>query len=271
LTTTQTLDRPEASPIDPRLRARRISVRRDEARKRLHRLIAMGVAVALMVTAFLVTRSPLLDVDRVVVTGTTHLTTEVVAAATGIRRHSPMTDVNLSRARAGALALPWVESVSVRREWPATVRVVVRERTAVAVVSAPQADGAAEVWALVDRAGRVLEAVPAAPPAMALLEGVSASSAPGSRLDATADDLLAVAAALAPPLAAHVASVARTDDGVELRLRERGVVRMGTADDLSAKLLAVATVLGQVELRGLCVVDVRVPLAPSLTRTGSCL
>lgn len=269
--TAPTLDRPEPAPIDPRLRARRISVRRSEARKRLHRLVAIGAVVGLLVTSFLLTRSPLLDVDRIEVIGTEHLTADVVAAATGIRRHGPMTDVNLSAARGAVLALPWVESVSVQREWPATVRVSVVERTAVAVVSAGQTDLADESWALVDRGGRVLEVLPAVPPDVVLLEGMSASSTPGSLLDPTADDLLAVAAALTPQLAAHVASVTLTEYGVELRLRDHGAVRIGSADDLSAKLLAAATVLGQVELRGLCVVDVRVPAAPSLTRTGSCL
>jgi cell division protein FtsQ len=269
--TTPTLDRPEPAPIDPRLRARRISVRRLEARKRLHRLTAMGVVVGLLVTAFLLTRSPLLDVDRIEVTGAKHLTADVVAGATGIRRHSPMTDVNLSRARGGVLSLPWVESVSVRREWPATVRVSVVERTAVAAVSAGQTQQGGEAWALVDRAGRVLEVLAAVPADAVLLEGTSASSTPGTLLDPTADDLLAVAAALTPQLAAHVASLTLTEYGVELRLREHGAVRIGNASDLGAKLLAASTVLAQVELRGLCVVDVRVPAAPSLTRTGSCL
>jgi cell division protein FtsQ len=230
----------------------------------------MSVVVALVASAFLLTRSPLLDVDRIVVTGTQHLTADAVVGASGIRRHSPMTEVNLDRARAQLQAVPWVESVKVQREWPATVRVSVVERVAVAVVPASESDNAA-VWALVDRAGRVLELLSAVPPDGVLLEGVSAPSTPGSVLDPTADDLLAVAAALTPQLSAVVASVTLTEYGVELRLRERGAVRIGTADELSAKLLAASTVLAQVELRGLCVVDVRVPAAPSLTRTGSCL
>jgi cell division protein FtsQ len=169
------------------------------------------------------------------------------------------------------LALPWVESVSVQREWPATVRVSVVERTPVAVVSAGQGDHAGEIWALVDRAGRMLQTIGAVPPDVVLLEGVAGSSTAGSLLEPTAEGLLKVAAALPPRLSAHVASVALADSGVELHLRERGVVRIGTADDLGAKLVAASTVLGQVELRGLCVIDVRVPLAPSLTRAGSCL
>ena len=268
--TTPTLDRPAPAPIDPRLRARRISIRREEARKRLHRLVAMSVVVGLLASAFLLTRSPLLDVDRIVVTGTQHLTTDVVVDASGIRRHSPMTDVNLDRARARLQAVPWVESVKVQREWPATVRVSVVERIAVAIVPAGELDSAAQ-WARVDRAGRVLELLAAVPPDGVLLEGVSAPSTPGAVLDPTADDLLAVAAALTRQLAAAVASVTLTEYGVELRLREHGAVRIGTPDDLGAKLLAASTVLAQVELRGLCVVDVRVPAAPSLTRTGSCL
>jgi len=49
------------------------------------------------------------------------------------------------------------------------------------------------------------------------------------------------------------------------------VVRLGTVEDLPAKLLAALTVLEQVELTDVCVIDVRVPTAPSLTRASPCL
>jgi cell division protein FtsQ len=266
--TAPTVERPteEAAAIDPRFRARRVAVRRHEGRRRLRRLIAIGTVLGLLVVGFLVTRSPLLDVDRVVVRGNAHTSVGQVLQTSGIRSHQPMTDVNLNRARRQLESLPWVQSVSVAKQWPSTIAIELRERTAIAAV--PAAHGGS---ALVDRTGRVLEVAAALPPDVVVLAGLSDPGSPGSTLDETAADALHVAGALSPQLAPHVATVARTAGGVELWLRNAGKVRLGTADDLGAKLLAASTVLGQVDLKDLCAIDVRVPSAPSLTRAGSCL
>jgi cell division protein FtsQ len=257
-------DRPTA--IDPRLRARRIMVRRDEGRRRLHRLIGLTVAAALIGAGYGVTRSPLLDVDRVAVRGAQHTPVDAVRQATGIGHGLPMTDVDLDRARAGVAALAWVKTASVARSWPGTIEVTVTERVAIAAVPAGT-DG----FALVDRDGRVLETSPTPPPGLAVLADVTPAGAPGSQLDPSAADALAVAAALPPALAANVTSVvASGPHGVELRLGTGGVVRLGTAEDLPAKLVAAQTVLGAVDLKDVCALDVRVPSAPSLTHGKSC-
>ena len=252
--------------IDPRLRARRIEVRRDEGRRRLHRLTGLGVAAAVIVLALGVTRSPVLDVDRVHVAGATHTAVDVVQRATGIKHHAPMTDVNLDRARGGVLALPWVRTVSITREWPASVEVVITERTAVAVVTA-----GSEGFALVDGDGRVLELSAAPPPGYVLLANVPLPGPAGSALDASAADALAVAVAMPASLRSKVSTVAAEGDGVVLRLVAGGVVRLGPATDLGPKLRATDTVLTEVDMTDLCAVDVRVASAPSLTRGKSCL
>jgi hypothetical protein len=43
-------------------------------------------------------------------------------------------------------------------------------------------------------------------------------------------------------------------------------VRLGPPDKLEEKLVAVETVLGQVDLSRLAVLDVRVPASPAITR-----
>jgi hypothetical protein len=64
-----------------------------------------------------------------------------------------------------------------------------------------------------------------------------------------------------------VVGVAVAEGGqVELRLRPSGVVRLGRTDKLSEKMLAVETVLTQVDLGRLAVLDVRVPSSPAITR-----
>lgn len=256
---------PEQPPIDPRLRARRIAVRRDEGRRRLHRVIALGAVAAAVLLGIAVTQSPVLDVDRIAVAGAAHTPPDAVRQATGIHTHQPMTGVDLDRARRGILALPWVQTVSVARRWPAEVRVTITERTPVAAVPAGQAG-----FALVDATGRVLETSAAPPPGLLVLANVPPAGPPGTVLAPEASDALTVATSLLPPLVPKVAAVAAAPDGVELQLVAGGKVRLGPATDVLAKLVATDTVLSQLDVQHLCTLDVRVASAPSLTQGGSC-
>lgn len=261
------VEAPPANPdIDPRLRARRIAVRRDEGRRRLRRLGILGALAGVVVVAIGVTRSPVLDVDRVVVVGASHTSIDDVQRATGIRRHTAMVDLNLDRARDGVSALPWIRSVSVQRSWPGTVKVVVSERSAIAVVAAGPAG-----FALVDGDGRVLETSLAAPTGYVLLANVATPGAPGTTIDPSASDALAVARGFTDSLRADVSTVVVQSDGVELRLVKGGIVRLGPATDIDTKLRNAETVLRSADATNLCALDMRVPSAPSLTRGKGCL
>jgi cell division protein FtsQ len=264
---------PRPLAIDPRFRARRIAVLRHEGRRRRTRLLWVAGAVGLVLAGIGVTRTPVLDVDHVVVTGAAHTGAEVVQDAAGIAPGDPMVDVDSGRAAAAIRELPWVERVAVHRRWPGTVRVEVVERIPVAVVAAGQNRDGAPQLGLVDGSGRLLAHVLAPPAGVVALEGVEAPAAPGESLDPASADLLRVARALPAGLAARAASVAPAADGVELRLRPMAagtqlapIVRLGPLTELDAKFLALQTVLAQADLAGVAVIDVRVPDAPVLTR-----
>lgn len=254
------------SGIDPRLRARRIAVKRDEGRRRLRRVGGLGIVAGVALLTFGVTRSPALDVDRLQVAGAQHTTADAIQRASGIRRHAPMTDVDLDRARRGVLALPWVRTVSITRSWPGTIKIVVTERTAVAAIAAGNAG-----FSLVDGEGRVLESSATMPAGYVLIANVAVPGEPGSTIDASAAAVLDVARALPVSLRPKVSTIVPENGGVTLRLAAGGVVRLGDAGDLNAKLRAADTVLGEVDTANLCAVDVRVPAAPSLTRGKPCL
>ena len=247
--------------VDPRIRQRRVEVRRTEGRHRLRVLLALLGATALLAAAWGVTRLPLLDVDRVVVDGGARTGVTAVRVASGLERGRPMVDVDEQASVRGVAELPWVLSATARREWPSTVRIHVTERTLVAVTS-DDAGG----WAAVDVAGRVLERSAAAPADVPVLEGTPAAGAPGTRLAPGAGGALLVASALWPHLGPRVAAVVAVDGGVELRLRPGGVVTLGLPDALEAKLVAVTTVLSSVDPRTVASLDVRLPSSPVLTR-----
>ena len=213
-------------------------------------------------------RSPLLDVDRVVVTGADRTDRDSLVRATGVRRGQAMVDVDRAAAASGASRLPWVASATVTRRWPGVVAVRVSERVPVAVLTVGQGKEL-----LVDRVGRLLgyaagEGEDATLPRM---RGMAARGPIGSRLGREAADALVFAEALGagrPELALvqvdHIAP--DPGGGVVLLLRPQGRVRLGPASLVEEKLSALGAVVAGVDMANVSVVDLRVPSAPVLTR-----
>ena len=243
--------------MDPRLRERRVAVKRDEGRRRLRFLgVCVGV-ITLAGAAAGASRSPLLDVDLVEVTGAAHVTPATVISAARIELGDLMVEVDAAAAATRIERLPWVARAEVRRQWPGTVHIHVAERTAVAAV--PARGG----WATVDATGRVLERTADAPAELGAV--VEVEPITGDRVPADLRDALTVAAAIPPHLLGRVAGVRPAAEGLELPLRPGGVVRFGTTAQLGEKLTALATMLDRVQ-GPVATIDVRVPDAPVLTR-----
>jgi cell division protein FtsQ len=252
---------PQGNAIDPRFRQRRIEVRRVEGRRRLRVLLVLGGFFGVALLAFGATRSPLLNVDHVRITGTAHTTSADIGAASGIHNGMAMLDVDSGAAAARLRAVPWILRARVERHWPATVTIAVVERVPVAAVPAKAG------VAVVDRTGRVLTTQSAPPAGLPVLLGLAPAGPASTRIGGRATDLLAVAQAMPPAVAQRAVAIAAADGGqVELRLKPSGVVRLGPPDQLAQKMLATQTVLTQVDLTRLAVLDVRVPASPAITR-----
>jgi len=253
---------PRRAPVDPRIRARRIEVRRRAGRRRLRWLLAALAASVLVAAAWAISRSPLLDVDAIVVVGAERTGAEAVLAAAGVAPGDQLLDVDLPAVRRGVGALPWVAEVVARRELPGTVRLAIRERVAVAVV------GAGSEAVLVDAGGRALgppTPVELADRLLPLVEGVDPTD-PGGVLEPGARAAVEVAAALGPTLRDRLAAVEAAGGEVTLRLDDGARVRLGLPGDLRAQLESATTVLARVDLTCLAVIDVRVPAAPAVSR-----
>ena len=252
--------------IDPRLRARRIEVRREEGRRRLRRLGMLAGVVVAVALAFAVTRSPILDIDRVEVTGAEHTRPVTVRAAAGLARGDALLYADLRTARRAVEALPWVAAARVTRHWPGTVRIVIEERVAAGVLPA---EGGG--WVVADGDGRVLEHVEDPPPGLARLAGVGAVPADGSVAGDDAKVLLGVVARLPMALRAAVTSVVASGAEIELgvTLLDGGsaTVRFGPPELVEEKLLALAALLSGADPAGMSSIDVRVPSVPVVTRT----
>ena len=279
---------PRGPVVDPRMRSRRIHVRRSEGRRRLKRITLVLGAVAVVVLAAVVTQTPLLDVDHVRVAGVGGERADDVVEAAAVAPDQPLVSLDGGAVARRVEALPWVASAQVRRSWPATVEVSVTPRRVVAAVQVTD-----DHVALVDADGVVVSIEPGAaggvaagpddgatgpgdpaggepadPPATTLvLTGIDGPISEGESLDDDARDALAVASAVADHLPDTVASVS-TD--LEAELLQGGVVRFGSTEDLDEKITAVKTVLSDVDTACLAVLDVRVPGSPALTRNQGC-
>lgn len=254
--------------VDPRMRSRRIAVRRDAGRRRL-RLVTLVLALAAAaVGALVLTQSPLLDVDRFRVSGTDRTAPDHVVGASGVRTGDPMVGVDPGDVRRRVGELPWVDEVTVRRVWPSTVEIEVTERSVTAVIQVTD-----DRAAFVDAGGRVLSLEPRAGDAAAdpagplVLTGVTGRVEEGELLPADARAALAVAERVAERMPGVVASVS-TD--LDAALVEGGAIRFGSTDELDDKVTAAKTVLDAVDTACLETLDVRVPGSPALTRNQRC-
>jgi cell division protein FtsQ len=253
--------------MDPRIRQRRSAVRRHEGQRRLRVVLAVvGCAVVTAATLGIV-HSPLLSVRQVTVSGGGHTSHESVLRATGLDRHPLMIDVDTGRLEQRLDALPWVAKAAVRRDWPSTIGIKVRERVPAALVTTASGE-----WAVVDRGGRVLQrssGTPAPPPALPSLpsfRGEQQLPPPGSQLPQSSAPALRVLGALQWPLSSQVSAVDVQPDGeVSLTMAGGVVVLLGDASQLDRKLAATQTVLSQVRPSSVRTIDVRVPEAPAVT------
>lgn len=254
---------PAGVPIDPRIKRRRIDVRRDEGRKRLRILLGCLGIVGAVAAAAAATRSPLFDVDYADVRGAELTPRAEILRAGGLDGRPAMLDVDTGSVAAAVEALPWVLEATARREWPGTIRVDVTEREPAAVLPA-----AAGQWALADRTGRILQIGPEKPPGLPVIGNIPPPEQAGASVPEAATPSLEVAAALPAGVRERVADIATLGTGdVELQLTPPGgVVRLGPPVDLDTKLSVLATFLARADLARVRIVDVRVPRAPALTR-----
>jgi cell division protein FtsQ len=247
-----------AEGIDPRLRERRDEVAQARIRRRRRVVATFAVLLLLAVGAwFLVYRSPVLDVDRVTVSGNHHTSTAELQRAAGVARGTALVSVDLAAVRRRVEAEPWVQGVTVGRRWPGTVRVQVIERTPVAIT------GGAGGHLLVDRTGRVLAPAPAKT-ALPLL--ASPAAKPGAQLSQTAQRVTAVIGDLPPELRSQVMQAGSTSAGLTFTLTGGVKVRWGDDQATAAKAQSLLLLLAKADRATIASIDVSVPSAAALTR-----
>lgn len=255
--------------IDPRIRARRVAVRRAEGRRRLRFLAGAVGLVAVVVAGWGLTRTPLLDLDHVRVDGVAGVDADAVADAADLSTTTPMLDLDLGAAEARIETLPWVRTATAEREWPGTVRLQIEPRIPVAVVG--PADGSSY---LVDAEGVLIR--PATDDASLPRVDLATTVVPGE-VETAALPGIAVARALPDDLRPWVDAVVldgtTASDGravLGLDLVGSAVVHLGNGDHLDDKLTAVRSLLDGADLTCVEEIDVAVADLATVTRDPEC-
>lgn len=224
--------------------------RRAELRRRARRRsIWLAVALAPPVLAAGAAFSPVLDVDRVVVTGNRRAHVDVVRNAARVQRGDPMVTLSVGDVRSRVERLPQVKSARVTREWPGTLRIAVVERVPVIAVRRPGR------YDIVDLDGvliAVVRNVPANTPVMTY------PGEPNRILVEAALDLLR---ALPRDIRGDIADLAADESGsFSFTLDDGAVVVWGTGERAEEKVRALTLLLPQKARR----YDVRVPDRPAV-------
>lgn len=196
-------------------------------------LAAVAITVVLVVLfGWLVLYSSVLGVRTVEVTGSSGATATAVREVAAIPDGVPLARVDTDGVAERLAILPEVESVSVDRSWPSTIRIVVVERRALALVDR---DG---VQWLVDRTGTLFAQVTEPPIGMPTLQ--VADAGPGDRATMAALEVVQV---LPADILERVTVVsAESADSVVLRLVGGRRIVWGSAADSERKALVLAGV-----------------------------
>lgn len=251
---------PGAAADPATLRSRRRFARRQWRRRWLawKYVVALGLLVgAVVVGVYAVYFSSWLSVKSIDAQiqatsgpGVERLSADQVAAAADVPTGRPLARVDLAAIRTRVQGLlPAARTVEVSREWPDRIRIVVTERTPVAVISI-----GGKLHAL-DTDGQIFFGYSKAPAGL-----------PSVRSTSTDQDALAqgaqVAASLPPALASQVDHVQiATRDDIRLQLSDGKTIVWGSAADSGVKAQVVVSLMKAQP--GARAYDVSVPGSPT--------
>jgi len=237
---------------DQRIRARRISVRRAEGRRRL-RWVLIGLAViALPVATLAVLASQIFDVTEVTVQGATYTDPTLLATVINDLTGDPVLLVDTQAIEQKLQADPWVERVKVETDFPHGVNIDIRERKPVAAFQG--GDGR---FRIIDYEGRVLDVIDGIPIDYLLITGDHPDTARGQFVGAP----YSAAAELVLSLPSEVSAVTESvglnaaTGALSLQLNGGTTVQLGDASHMDKKLARLLTHV-RAGVVGVCEVDV---------------
>lgn len=246
--------------IEPRIRQRRIGVKRAENRRRLWWVALAAIVVAVGIGVLALLGSSLFAVDDVTVTGNVYTDPDQLQAIVDDLIGTPVLRVDTDAVEAQVEAIAWVEDARVRTSFPNSASIDIRERTPIATMAG--ADGR---YRVIDVDGRVLSVVDGQPVAPLLISGPGTlDQSPGEFAPIGYSAGASFVTKLTPEVRSRVESMLVTADGADLVLlltSDRGPieVRFGSAIGENAqieKLVRLQRTLDDIGDKPVTVIDV---------------
>ncbi|WP_370514569.1 cell division protein FtsQ/DivIB, partial [Adlercreutzia sp. ZJ305] len=224
--------------------------------------VIAAIVLALAVAWFALARTSAFAIENVEVTGADHLTTNEVSQLVSIPQGTTLLSVDVDAIKSSLERDSWVESVSVSREFPSTLKVAVTERQVAAVVEVPVGSTQTiQNWAIASD-GMWLMAIPSQDSevgrtlspkiyedaeSVLRITGVPYGLAPEIGAYCTDDNVnnaLSIVDGMTTELADQVKKVTATDPASTLLTLENGVeIAFGTADDIREKERVVLAIM----------------------------
>lgn len=263
--------------IDPRIRERRNKVARSKGRKRLYLIVAVFIVIGGYFAVRALLRTSMFSVQKIEVSGSTHYSSAALISQSGIPMGFPLTEVNPQGVVQRMEQLSWNGAVIVKKRWPSTLQISVKNRVALGVVPASSTTSL-----LVDQTGRVLAVQPSSagkflrlclmagiPSSKALVQGTGCeyqSTGLASYISSSFRPLLQLAAAIRSDPVASFSQLAVSSAGeIDGELSNGVAVRFGSTSQVDQKLRALQLLLSQASTTGYATVDLRVPQEPVLS------
>jgi cell division septal protein FtsQ len=230
-----------AARMEPRMRERRIAVKRAVGRKRL-KWVAVGCIVAGVVAgALAVLGSGLFAISTVEVEGAVYSSGDALDAVVADLEGANVLRVDTAAAEQELEAIPWVEDADVTTDFPNGAKIEIRERRPTIAYLA--GDGR---YRVLDSHGRVLDVIGGRPvDYLELIVDDAAELEAGRLAPAGYRAAASLVSALTPQMRQRATSVSLEQNATELSLLldDQIEVRFGAAEDLLDKLVRLQTAL----------------------------
>ncbi len=230
-----------AARMEPRIRERRIAVKRAVGRKRL-KWVAVGCIVTGVVAgALAVLGSGLFAISTVEVEGAVYSRGDALDAVVADLEGANVLRVDTASVERELEAIPWVEDADVTTDFPNGAKVEIRERRPTIAYLA--GDGR---YRVLDSHGRVLDVIAGRPvDYLELIVDDAAELEAGRLAPAGYRAAASLVSALTPQMRQRATSVSLEQNATELSLMldDQIDVRFGAAEDLLDKLVRLQTAL----------------------------
>ncbi|MCU1393024.1 MAG: ftsQ [Ilumatobacteraceae bacterium] len=223
------------SSMDPRLRARRIAVKRAVGRKRLKWFVLAGVIILVLTAGFAVLGSSLFAVNNVndiTISGARRISQTDLDAAIKRIVHHPVLLIDTHSIEAQLERSPWVREARVSVHFPHTASIELLERVPLATYAGP--DGK---FRIIDVEGRVVDVIQNQPVEFMLITGNGVNASPGTSAGDGFTHAAELVEALSPAVRSRTASIGVSETGaLSIAFHNGATVQLGAPTELLDKL-----------------------------------